>query len=359
MSGLPELRPLSLSEVLDRGFKIAVRNYGRLLAIASVVFLPIFVLACLIVKAKMPDASAVVDGQIVFLTQEDIDAFELAVGGAALLGFLGYLIAIAAMHFAVGDVYLDETRTVGESVRMTGRRVGQILLVLVGTVIGVAVPLVVAVIVFAAVSQALGILAFIAAGVFGYWFFVASSLALAVVMREQVNGLDAIRRSIELVKGKWLTTFGLYIVTGILLGVLSFVVSSIMAKVFAGGAGDSVTGVAIASVAAPFVGELITAPILVAIVTVFYFDLRVRKEGYDLEMLARESGIAFDAGPGMVAQPARGPRLDMPAMAPASSPQAPSAAPAPPPLPPLAPPPPGDNPPGVRGPRWSEPLGPG
>lgn len=351
MSGSPELRPLSLSEVLDRGFKIAVRNYGRLVAIAAAVFLPVLLLAVLFVKVRMPEVVAVIDGKFYFVTDEDLDAFGVTVLIAAGFGVLGYLFAIAAMHFAVGDVYLDETRSVGESVRMTGARFGHILLVLLGTAIGLIVPVALAAVVGLAISPVLGVFLIVAASVAAYWFFVASSLALAVVMREQITGIDAIRRSVALIRGKWLTAFGLYILTGILLGIVSAIISAVLEPAFAVMAGDSVTGVVAASVAPTVVAELATAPILVSIVTVFYFDLRVRKEGYDLEMLARESGIVFDDAPAPVAPRApREPRLGMPTMA--SVPAQPEPLP-----PPLAPMPPTENPPGVRGPRWSEPLG--
>ena len=53
------------------------------------------------------------------------------------------------------------------------------------------------------------------------------------------------------------------------------------------------------------VGLALTTPFQAAFVIVLYFDLRVRKEGYDLELLAREmAGERGSALPDRAARPA-------------------------------------------------------
>jgi hypothetical protein len=44
------------------------------------------------------------------------------------------------------------------------------------------------------------------------------------------------------------------------------------------------------------VGLAISTPLQAALLTVLYFDLRVRKEGFDLELLAREMGAGAQPG---------------------------------------------------------------
>jgi len=39
--------------------------------------------------------------------------------------------------------------------------------------------------------------------------------------------------------------------------------------------------------------SLLIYPVISCVFTVFYYDLRVRKEGFDLEMLSRQLGLAI------------------------------------------------------------------
>jgi len=57
----------------------------------------------------------------------------------------------------------------------------------------------------------------------------------------------------------------------------------------------SVTGNEVARALADAIGQTLssalTTPLSAAVLTVLYFDLRVRKEGFDLELLARRLGV--------------------------------------------------------------------
>jgi hypothetical protein len=73
-------------------------------------------------------------------------------------------------------------------------------------------------------------------------------------------------------------------IEGIVVGVTAF-----------NGAGDTLAG-AILSVVAGTISSMITTPFVAAFVTVLYFDLRVRKEGFDLQLLAERIGVDPPAG---------------------------------------------------------------
>ena len=55
--------------------------------------------------------------------------------------------------------------------------------------------------------------------------------------------------------------------------------------------GQSFLLTSLLSGAAQLVGSALTLPYTAAVTAVVYFDLRVRKEGYDLELLARGVGV--------------------------------------------------------------------
>src|SRR6202035_4780402 len=114
--------------------------------------------------------------------------------------------------------------------------------------------------------------------------YVRSAIAVPTIVLERVSGLRGLQRSWQLVSGRFWPTFGRLL----LLALISSIISSVVAAVF------ELPGSAIApnntfvfdqvasAIAAVFVG-----PITYIGVTLLYYDTRIRKEGFDIEMLAR------------------------------------------------------------------------
>jgi hypothetical protein len=91
---------------------------------------------------------------------------------------------------------------------------------------------------------------------------------------------------------------GILILVAILTGIVQGVIVAFLFGVV------SVTGNEVAGAIADAVGQTasaaLTTPLSAAVLTVLYFDLRVRKEGFDLELMARRLGAGpevTDAGP--------------------------------------------------------------
>src|SRR5262249_44267569 len=77
---------------------------------------------------------------------------------------------------------------------------------------------------------------------------------------------------------------------------------------FANPARNTVTGFVLNTLAAT-VGSMIATPAAAAFVTVLYIDLRVRKEGFDLLLLARRLGVEREPGqelPSFIPEPPPG-----------------------------------------------------
>jgi hypothetical protein len=128
----------------------------------------------------------------------------------------------------------------------------------------------------------------------GIWLYVAWAFALPVLLVEGLRGRQALGRSFELVRGRWWKTFGTLIVGFI----LAAIISSLMQAIFVVGmvvGDDNDTVVLVLSAIAGIVGLAISTPFQAALLTVLYFDLRVRKEGFDLELLAQEIGAGAPA----------------------------------------------------------------
>ena len=117
---------------------------------------------------------------------------------------------------------------------------------------------------------------------------------MPALLFERIGPGAALRRSFGLVKGRWWKVcvtllVGVLLVSflgGIIQGIL-LVVPSLLAE-----GNDAVA--AFSSVVANTLGGVLTTPFTAAIVALIYFDQRVRKEGFDLQLLAEGMGTERD-----------------------------------------------------------------
>ena len=182
-------------------------------------------------------------------------------------GFLYMLASGAAVH-AVAQHYLGQPVDVRQCFRRAWHRVLSMAVVTVVIVLALLGSVVLMIVV-------VGIPLFFFLLVI--WFF-----AVEAIMIEDRRLLAALRRSRDLVRGSWWRIFGIGIVFVLVILVLSVAVAV-------------PTGILLIS--NPAIGGLlsIAAGILVFPValigrTLVYFDLRVRKEGYNLDALSSEIG---------------------------------------------------------------------
>jgi uncharacterized protein YggT (Ycf19 family) len=277
----PRLRPLSLGETLDVSIKICAANWRTLLKTVLVIVVPVEIVSTA-VSADSTRSSFDLSTSSTDTTSQSIDNLNQQLGGIAissLLRLLALLLVSAACFRVIAQAYLGETTDWRSSLGFALRRAGPLLWL--GILYGLAI--------------VGGLLLLIVGAV---WLYVAFAFAIPVLFVEGLRGTKALGRSFALVKGRWWRTFGVLTV-GFLLGtfVSSLVQGVFVAGIFAGSDNDAL--VLVLSTIAGIVGLAISTPFQAAIVTVVYFDLRVRKEGFDLELLAREmAGDRSGAAPG-------------------------------------------------------------
>ena len=105
----PQLRPLSVGEMLDAGFRLFRHRFGTLVACVAVPVVPLTILGTIIIASTDPDAF-------------DVNATGTD-SGAALAGFLislflqsaGAALAVAACFKAISAAYLGERTSFGDS----------------------------------------------------------------------------------------------------------------------------------------------------------------------------------------------------------------------------------------------------
>ena len=240
-----QLRPLSLGEVLDGALVLLRRHFGLVLGIA-------------IVCEGIPTA---------------MDVYIDLTGGASqnpglslldrLLTLVGSVLVTGATVRVVSEAYLGQSPLFGDAMRFAGSRFGAIL--------GANI-----------MSGFLTILALLALVIPGIVVACGYSVAAEAAALESGSSSDALRRSWELTKGfRWkalglgVVSIGLILVVFVGAGVLGGILGGVM------GGLDVVLAVIGACV------SLLIYPVISCVFTVFYYDLRVRKEGFDLEMLSQ------------------------------------------------------------------------
>ncbi len=281
----PQLRPLGIGEILDVGIKIYTRNALTLFKIVVFVVLPAQILVNLVVVSAVPSGTAVSSGnpfgpsfsQPAYLTHHQVVVFFVGYVAAFLINFFAGRLAQAGCFRAVADAYLGEEVGWRSSLRFALRRL----------------PAVVVLSILSFVLVGLGTLLFVIPGIYLY---VAFAVAVPVLLVEGAGPSRALGRSRELVRGRWWATLGVSVVGYLLVSIVSLALTGLVVGVaFANPSRNSVTGFVLNTVAAT-VGSMIATPAAAAFITVLYIDLRVRKEGFDLLLLARRLGVELAPG---------------------------------------------------------------
>lgn len=246
---VPVLRPLSLGEVLDTSFGIYRQLFAPLLLIS-------------VITQTLPLALGVFVESAGGLVQQP-SLWMLSLGLALVLGAVG----TAASTFVVAKTYLGSTLSPSEgflrSTPYMGRLIGTSLLV--------------------SLLMGIGMVFLIIPGIIAACGLLLTPAAL--VLEDVPGGTAAMGRSFgAITRGFRLKIFGalvvavtLIIIPGIALGALAVGTSD---------ANMTATMVSVIAMIIQSVLQILAYPFFYVLTTVLYYDLRVRKEGFDLEMLA-------------------------------------------------------------------------
>jgi hypothetical protein len=254
---------MAVGDILDRGLKLLFARFPLLITINLLVMIPLIVL------------------------QLALPALEGSVGAAlALLGI--YLLSIAILSpiaqavvlYVVTQEYIDRPATLGQAFSVAFRRFGSLL----GTVV------------LAGLFIALGsIMCFFPA----LYFMTIYAFVAQVVVLEDRSGMDALNRSKQLVSGFGWRVFGVLLLIGIVSALLSGMVGKGLELILpfqetvpGPGPFPIVVGFNYRNYAINNLGEDVVTVVLSAYqavcLTLLYLDLRIRKEGLDLEIEAQK-----------------------------------------------------------------------
>jgi hypothetical protein len=275
MAGSPtplRLRPLPLADLLDETFKMYRGNFGLLLVLSIIAEIPATLQAFLSGSYLQVGQSIGIfqnlnnPAYLQRIQQSQQNPFSSIVG--TLLGYAVLLITLpvavlviqATLHLAMG-----RPATVEGVFRDVLRRYWGIYGALFLT--GLAA--------IACLCPPLGI-----------WILVGFAVATPALLEERIGPIDALSRSWDLVRGNWWRVFGILIVTRLLIGVVTYALSLlfVIPAFLVPGLSDVVRGsILLLSTQAL---TAVVNPVFGIVVTLLYFDLRVRKEAIDLEQMA-------------------------------------------------------------------------
>jgi hypothetical protein len=256
------LRPLTTGELLDRTFSLYRMHFVLFLAIFALPHLLVLAFQCMTLEFQTPaggtfELSRVLTG--VFLSL-----------AAAILSIVASATSQAATVIAVSQVHLDRPAGVMDSFSRVKHQIAGVIGVSlsVGFLVGLAC------------------IAFIVPGVL---LMLRWSLAIPVKVLENKSVGDSMARSGELTRGNrgrifviWLLFLVLSIAVSLLLRwpiEIAAGVKSIFALQVVG------TEWRVAALVATFVSECLVGPLATIAFSLVYFDERVRKEAFDLQLM--------------------------------------------------------------------------
>jgi hypothetical protein len=286
-SGPIRFRPRQLSELLDELFRLYRRHFSLIVGVALLVALPGLVWSLATGVYRLNSTSY---ANLVTTTGTSTPTFNSQqlsnLAGTFLLGGLGALIllpfSVGAVYRAVTDVALGRPATIGAVLRETLARYWPLL-----GLIGLGLLLVIGWFIAEVIGFVLLIIPGLAVFCFAVYLAVRWSLVVAAMMAEDVGPIRGLGRSWSLVSGSWWRTFGILLIVGILQSIISYallILFTLFADIFSSGDFRA----ALVSVGSTLLSALVS-PITTIAVVLLYFDLRVRKEGLDLDQLAQQT----------------------------------------------------------------------
>ncbi|HVP71765.1 MAG TPA: hypothetical protein VMS45_10585 [Gemmatimonadaceae bacterium] len=270
-----ELRPRSATEIVDASFQLLRANFMPLVTLSVAVQLPMLVVRIWAVRNALN------------FTTASAQVMSSLVGSVLIFGVLLFLLALVAqcaLTVATSQVYLGMVVDNGAALQRGLQRALWVVLTYIvvavglGIAFGVGIPLATA---LPSVARIPLMLVLVAVAI---WLGLRLIPLLSVLVLEDGGPIDAIKRALYLGNGLVGHMF-----VSMLLGGLIYVGIAIVAAVAVAALGAVIPALKDPSVTQVFeaaAGALVY-PLLIAVAVVLYYDLRIRREGFDVEMMSR------------------------------------------------------------------------
>ncbi|WP_394769508.1 glycerophosphoryl diester phosphodiesterase membrane domain-containing protein [Lacisediminihabitans sp.] len=327
--GLIPLRPLDLGTILGASFRVLRRNprptFGAALLLQGSAYLLLYAVVGLVTFFSVSRINSSTNADNATIAAGSVATIVLASLVPVLLSAVVGALVQGIIVLEISRATLGEKQTFRELYGRARGRIGALIgwTLIVGAVLLVAFGVLAGLVaLFVATLGVAGIVIGVLLGVFGglgflvvaAWITTKLSLVPSVLMIERLSIRQAVARSWKLTRGSFWRVFGIQLLVSVIISVISQVVSAplgFIAPIAIGlldpnGQQGAVTVVVtgallVLTVIVTVVFLAISTVVQTATTALLYVDLRMRREGLDLELVrfveARQSGAAGVADP--------------------------------------------------------------
>ncbi|MFC0715295.1 glycerophosphoryl diester phosphodiesterase membrane domain-containing protein [Cellulomonas biazotea] len=304
--GIVPLRPLGLGEILDGAFKAVRANPKVMFGLAALVVS----IAVIVESVVTWYVQGLVAGQVADVVRELDPTGETGIADQASM-LVGQLLALPVTTFAttiltgllmvsVSRSVLGRSISIGEALRSW--RVWWVLgfTLLAGFAVVLAIALVTGAVVGLVAldapgwAVAVGIVGLVLLVVGGMWFTVRTLLVTPALMLEGKGFWRTVGRAWRLTRGSFWRLLGIYLLVNLLVGIVLQIILTpvgvLTALLLQDPLGTSFASIVITGIGNA-VGLTLSTTFLAAVVALLYIDVRMRREGLDIEL-----GRAVQAG---------------------------------------------------------------
>jgi hypothetical protein len=292
---MAELKPMEVGEVLDGTFTLYGRHFGLFLKLSvAVMWLPV----ALQIYFRLRFGGTTPDQMVGVFQEHALGAILLIAAMVVTYTVAGLLLTAGSIHI-ISASYLGREPTLREALSLGASKILRLFLVALGK--GLLLMIIVMIGAFVlAIFGALGkltagisILLAVVGGFALIWFvcFVACGYGVTtpiVVLEDLESSFDAFGRSWELTRSFKLKVLGLAIIAYLIANVAPAIFLGAIGALFSQSHPALQPAVIVISVVLP----IVLAPVLPCVLTLLYYDLRVRREAFDLQVLGQQLGIA-------------------------------------------------------------------
>ncbi len=273
-----DLRPLSVGEILDRTFTLYREHFPLFLGISAIPHVLLLALNMAQVIFTFPGTHGGTSSKLTpSVGVAGIVAFVFAFLIGAIVWIVVYLLSQGATVTAVSELYLGRTITILESFQRVRGELGNLFLVILLNFL----------------ATVAGLILLIIPGI-----YVACRLVVCIpaALIESLAPSTAIERSFELTKdnaGRAFLILLLYFALSLAAAALFAIPFQVMILVTAAKSNpDAIRFWLVLSQIGSTIANVLVTPVLTIASAILYYDLRVRKEAFDLQMMMNPLGAA-------------------------------------------------------------------
>ena len=298
---LSDLRPLGLGELLDHSFLLYRRHFSLFITISLTPHLVLVLLNIGLMGYVKPwlspsQGAAPPGGPGVVPEAAGVMGVLLGILIIGVVSWVAYALLLGATTFAVSDIHLGRQATARDSYRRVFPRILRLFDVVFSVLIrvwGFFLLIFVAAAVVGgaslAVNQIFGIVVYSAAllGAFILTtrFFLRYGVSIPALLIENLRAKQAMKRSVELTRGLLFGVFLIFLLMGLVMLIIAGIVQgpAQAAVMVLSAKGAPPLWLVNLSIVLGGVGQTLAGPLLTIALVLYYYDMRVRKEGFDLQ----------------------------------------------------------------------------